>query len=164
MNIVHAPFYQGYVSLVENDLEKELEHQGSEVSVFIANISDEKWKYRYEKGKWSVAQVIQHCIDTERIMIFRALSLSRGEKTSLPGFSENNYAEASEYSRQNKVKMADEFYHLRKSHLSLFRSMPDKILDKEGIADDKPISVLSLWYITVGHWKHHQKVLNERYF
>jgi hypothetical protein len=64
----------------------------------------------------------------------------------------------------NAIKMAEEFYHLRKSHLSLFRSMPDKILDKEGIADDKPISVLSLWYITVGHWKHHQKVLNERYF
>lgn len=107
---------------------------------------------------------MQHCIDTERIMAFRALSLARGEIASLPGFSENEYAAGSEYSRLNKSKMAEEFYHLRKSHLSLFQSMPDKILKKEGEADGQPISILSLWYIIVGHWKHHQKVLKERYF
>lgn len=164
MNLVHAPFYQGYIDLVKDDIETELENQISEISILINNIPDEKWKYRYEKGKWSVAQLVQHCIDTERIMVFRALSLARGETSSLPGFSENDYAEASEYSRQNKSKMAEEFYHLRKSHLSLFQSMPDKILNREGEADGKPISVLSLWYIIVGHWKHHQNVLEERYF
>jgi hypothetical protein len=164
MNLVHAPFYQGYVDLVKNDIKTELEHQVSEISVMISNIPDEKWKFRYEKGKWSVAQLLQHCIDTERIMAFRALALSRGEKASLPGFSENNYADASEYCKQQKSRMAEDFYHLRKSHLSLFLSMTDKILKIEGEADGKPISVLSLWYIIVGHWKHHQKVLNERYF
>ncbi len=164
MNLVHAPFYQGYVDLVKDDLETELKHQISEISVLINNIPDDKWKYRYEKGKWSVAQLIQHCIDTERIMVFRALSLARGEKSSLPGFSENDYAAASEYSRQDKSKMAEEFYHLRKSHLSLFQSMPEKILKIEGEADGKPISISSLWHIIVGHWKHHQKVLEERYF
>jgi len=164
MNLVHAPFYQNYVDLVKGDIETELEHQISEVSILISNIPDEKWKFRYEKGKWSVAQVVQHCIDTERIMAFRALCLSRGETASLPGFSENDYAEVSEYSRQMKSKMAEEFYHLRKSNLSLFRSMPEKILKKRGEADGQPISVLSLWYIIVGHWKHHQKVLKDRYF
>jgi hypothetical protein len=164
MNLVHAPFYQGYIDHVDGNVETKLQHQISEISVLISNIPDQKWKYRYEKGKWSVAQVIQHCIDTERIMAYRALSLSRGESASLPGFSENAYADASEYSRQEKLKMAEEFYNLRKSHLSLFQSMPDKILNKEGKADGEPISVLSLWYITVGHWKHHQRILKERYF
>jgi hypothetical protein len=164
MNLVHALFYQGYVDLVKNEIKTELEHQISEISVLINNIPDEKWNYRYEKGKWSVAQLLQHCIDTERIMAFRALALSRGEKAPLAGFSENDYAAASEYSRQDKSKMAEEFYHLRKSHLSLFQSMPEKILKIEGEADGKPISISSLWYIIVGHWKHHQKVLEERYF
>lgn len=164
MNLVHAPFYNAYIDLVKDDIDTELKHQISEISVLINNIPDEKWDYRYEKGKWSVAQLIQHCIDTERIMMFRALSLSRGETASLPGFSENDYAEASEYCRQNKSKMAEEFYHLRKSNLSLFRSMPEKIINKVGEADAKPISILSLWYIIVGHWKHHQKMLEERYF
>lgn len=164
MNFKHNPFYQGYVDLVEKDIEVELNHQISELSIFIANIPDEKWGFRYAEGKWSVSQVIQHCIDTERIMAFRALSLSRGETASLPGFPEDDYAAASEYSRQNKVKMAEEFYHLRKSNLSLFQSMPDKILQKEGEANGNPISVISLWYIIVGHWKHHRKVLDERYF
>ena len=113
MNLVHAPFYQGYIDLVKDNIETELKHQISEISVLINNIPDDKWKYRYEKGKWSVAQLVQHCIDTERIMVFRALSLARGETSSLSGFSENDYAEASEYSRQNKSKMAEEFYHLR---------------------------------------------------
>lgn len=164
MNLVHAPFYQGYIDLVTGDIEAELKHQISEIPVMINNIPNEKWNYRYEKGKWSVAQLMQHCIDTERIMVFRAISLARGETISLPGFSENNYAAASEYSRLDKSKMAEEFYHLRKSNLSLFQTMPDKILKKEGEADGKPISIMSLWYITVGHWKHHRKVLEERYF
>lgn len=164
MNLVHAPFYQGYVDLVQDDIESELKNQVSQLSVLISNIPDDKWKYRYEKGKWSVAQLIQHCIDTERIMAYRALSISRGETSPLAGFSEDDYAAASEYSSQKKLKMAEEFYHLRKSHLSLFQSMPDKILKKEGEADGKPISIMSLWFIMVGHWKHHQKVLDERYF
>ncbi|WP_340153545.1 DinB family protein [uncultured Marivirga sp.] len=164
MNLVHAPFYQGYVDLVESDIKNVLEHQASEISVMINNIPDQKWNYRYEKGKWSVAQVIQHCIDTERIMAYRALTLSRGETKALAGFSENLYAEASEYCKLDKSKMAEGFYYLRKSHQSLFLSMPDKILKKEGVADGNPISILSLWYIIVGHWKHHQKVLKDRYF
>jgi hypothetical protein len=164
MNLVHAPFYQGYVDLVKNDLESELEHQISEIAVLINNIPDEKWNYRYENNKWSIAQLLQHCIDTERIMTFRALSLSRDEEAILPGFSENNYAEASQYSRLHKGKMAEEFYHLRKSNLSLFRTMPDKILKKQGEADGNAISIYSLWHIVVGHWKHHQRILQERYF
>jgi hypothetical protein len=164
MNLVHAPFYQKYVDLVEGDIEVELNHQISEISVLINNIPNTKWNYRYEKGKWSVAQLFQHCIDTERIMTFRALSLARGERASLPGFSENQYAESSEYCQQEKSKMAEEFYHLRKSHVSLYQSMPNKILSKEGEADGEEVSIISLWYIIVGHWKHHQKVLDERYF
>lgn len=50
MNLTHAPFYQGYVDLVQNDLETELKHQISEISVLINNTPDEKWKFRYEKG------------------------------------------------------------------------------------------------------------------
>src|SRR5690606_10863399 len=47
----------------------------------------------YAPGKWPVKEVIQHCIDTERIMAYRALCISRGERISLPGFDEELYAE-----------------------------------------------------------------------
>ncbi|WKK84796.1 DinB family protein [Marivirga arenosa] len=163
MKLVNAPFYQGYIDLIQGEIGKALEAQIQELTLMISNIPESKWHYKYEAGKWTVAQLIRHCIDTERIMAFRALSLSRDENAILPGYAENDYAAASEYSSLNQLKMADEYYHLRKCNLSLFQTMPNKILSIEGEADGKPISVLSLWYIIAGHWKHHQNILNKRY-
>ena len=45
----------------------------------------------------------------------------------------------------------------------MFEHLTDEMLNIRGIASGKPITALSLGYITIGHWLHHQQILAERY-
>src|SRR4051812_39804716 len=58
---------------------------------FVKNVPTEKLEYRYAEGKWTIKDIILHMMDTERIFAYRALRISRGDKTPLPGFEENDY-------------------------------------------------------------------------
>ena len=46
----------------------------------------------YAPGKWTIRDILQHVIDTERIFSYRALRIGRNDKTMLPGFDENFFA------------------------------------------------------------------------
>ncbi|WP_083432136.1 DinB family protein [Christiangramia salexigens] len=76
-------FYWRYINLTsENkDLIDALEENTREIVGFLESIPDEKWSYKYGEDKWTVKEVIQHLIDTERIFQYRALCFSVMRKT-----------------------------------------------------------------------------------
>jgi hypothetical protein len=51
----------------------------------------DKFDYRYAEGKWTIKDIIQHLIDTERIFSYRAMRISRNDKTPLASFDEDDY-------------------------------------------------------------------------
>jgi hypothetical protein len=36
---------------------------------FVQNIPMDKFDFRYAEGKWTIKEIIQHVIDTERILV-----------------------------------------------------------------------------------------------
>ncbi len=50
-----------------------------------------KLHYAYGEGKWTVAEVLIHIIDTERIFQYRAFRFSRNDQTPLMGFDQDEY-------------------------------------------------------------------------
>jgi hypothetical protein len=126
-------------------------------------IPDEKWDHRYAEGKWSIREMVQHMIDTERIFSYRALCFARGEKVSLPGFDENTYAAASNAGRRSKEELVEEFSIVRQGTLLLFRSFTEEQLNSTGVANNNPVSVNGIGFITAGHVLHHLNILQERY-
>jgi len=130
---------------------------------FVQNIPMDKFDYRYAEGKWTIKDIIQHVIDTERIFAYRALRFSRNDKTPLPSFEESEYADNTDSNKRSIQDLLTEFSAVRHSTLLFYKSLSEEQLKRIGTASNNPISVRALGFVMIGHAKHHQKVFEERY-
>lgn len=161
----YPSFYETYVSAVkEEEPLLALEKSAEELHHFIPLLPEARSDYRYAPGKWSVKELLQHMIDTERIMAYRALTIARADKVALPGFDENAYAEVANVDYRSIAELREELQVVRKSSLALFGSFDAAALKRNGVANNNPVSVLAIAYIIAGHQKHHFKIIRERYF
>jgi len=160
----YADFYKSYIQVLEDvELIEELEICLHEFIKFVQNIPMDKFDYRYEVGKWTIKEIIQHLIDSERVFSYRALRISRDDKTPLPGFNENDYVDNSNGNNRNLQGLLTELAVVRQATLSLFNSFSQEQLTKIGIASNHEVSVRAIGFIIIGHQKHHQKIFAERY-
>ena len=160
----YADFYKSYIQVLEDvELIEELEICLHEFIKFVQNIPMDKFDYRYEVGKWTIKEIIQHLIDSERVFSYRALRISRNDKTPLPGFNENDYVDNSNGNDRNLQGLLTELAVVRQATLSLFNSFSQEQLTKIGIASNNEVSVRAIGFIIIGHQKHHQKIFAERY-
>lgn len=156
-----APFYQKYIALAHGeDPLVVLKQQNFET---IHGISEDKAGYRYEPGKWTVANLVQHLIDVERVFAFRALHFSRGDQQALAGFDENAWADATAGHQRPLQSLAEELDTVRKSTIQLFESFTEAQIQMGGSASGHYVSVNALAFITVGHVAHHFQILQARY-
>lgn len=118
----------------------------------------------YAEGKWTAKDILQHLIDTERIISYRALRIARNDKTPLPGFEEDLFAQNTLALHRTIEDLIAEFKVVRQSSLALFRSFDEVMLQREGTASNQPITALALGFIVMGHPIHHLNILKERYF
>ena len=147
----------------EVDLIEELEICLHDFIRFVQNIPMDKFDYRYAEGKWTIKEIIQHIIDTERIFAYRALRISRNDSTPLPGFDENIFAQNTAGNARSLQDLLTELSAVRHSNLLLFKSFSEDQLKRVGIASENPISVRAIGFMLIGHQKQHQKVFEERY-
>jgi DinB superfamily len=160
----YAPYYAKYVALVpEGDIAETLARQIDETLVVYRDISDDQAKFRYEPGKWSVKAMLGHVSDSERVFQYRALSIARGERQSLPGFDQDDYAREAGSDERPWSGLVEELKAVRAASVALFRSLADEALDRRGIANNVEVSVRALGYIIAGHERHHLNILRERY-
>ncbi|MBC8053052.1 MAG: DinB family protein [Sphingobacteriaceae bacterium] len=159
----YGAFYKRYIDTVGDDIFKELTDQLINFPQFLRNIPVEKISYAYAEGKWTIKELLGHLIDTERIMAYRLLRFARNDSTSLPGFEENDYVKNAHFAELDFALLIEEFEAVRKANLYLFKSLNEEELNRKGEASNNPLSVRALLFIIVGHIKHHQQVLEERY-
>jgi len=156
-------FYKGYVDTVSDDVLTELEQQMESFPALLRNVPMEKASFAYAEGKWTIQELAGHVIDTERIMAYRALRISRNDATPLPGFDENDYVSNAHFADRSLESLADEFAALRKANMYLIRSLNETEIARSGISNEKPISVRALIFIMAGHVNHHAAILKQRY-
>lgn len=160
----YPAYFQNYISQVkEDDLEEAFKNQQEIIRDFFDAIPEEKTNTGYAAGKWSLKELLQHIIDTERIFNFRALSFARKEQASLPGFEENDYAANSNANARSWKSLCEELKVVRKSTEMLYDSFSEEALNTSGMANNNPTSVLAMGFINVGHLNHHKRIIEERY-
>lgn len=162
----YHPYYKSYIhglaSSGKTIKEVLLENQ-SEVNELLMNLPEEKEMYRYSDGKWTIKELLQHVIDTERIFNYRALRFARNDKTSLQGFEQDDFNNESFANDRDFKEILSEFNSLRVSTIDMYYSFTDEVLKRIGTASGNPMSVRALGYLTAGHVQHHIRVFQERY-
>jgi uncharacterized damage-inducible protein DinB len=159
----YAPFYAGYMKNVPDNVIKALEEQLHSTNSFLKAIPQDKIDFRYAEGKWNIKEIVGHLIDNERIMVYRALSISRNEKQSLPPFEQDDYVRESNYSKRDYTDLVDELRKVRESNLPMFKTFSEEILDRRGVANNTEVTVRAILFIIAGHEIHHINIIKERY-
>ncbi len=130
---------------------------------FFESIPKDKLDYRYAPEKWSIKEILQHLIDTERIFMYRCFRIARNDKTSLTGFDQNIYIEPSNANNKAIKVLIDEFTSVRQSSISLLNSLTDENLYFIGNSNGGDMSARAAAFTIIGHDIWHMDVIKEKY-
>jgi hypothetical protein len=159
-----APYYARYVALVpDGDVLDTLERQIDETLTLLGEFGEARGGHRYAPGKWTVKEMAGHLADTERVFVYRAMCIARGETASLPGFDENAYAANAGFDARSLASILGELTTVRRATLTFFRNLDDVALARRGTANAATVTPRALAFITAGHERHHLNILRERY-
>lgn len=159
-----APDFYAYINRVPGDnVVSVLENQLEETVAFLRGISEEQSLHRYEPGKWSIRQLLNHVNDGERIFVFRALWFARGFPNPLPGYDQEIGVNGAGADEVSWAALVEEFRSIRLATLAFLRNLPADAWLRSGIANDSPATVRALAYILAGHVAHHTEILKQRY-
>lgn len=160
----YNPYYGQYIQhLKGKNVIEALEKGVKEVNDLMVSLKEEKLKSAYAEGKWTIKEVLQHIMDTERIFCNRALRFARNDKTELPGFEQDDYVPFSGANERNSMEMLREYNAIRQATIALFQGCSDEMLARVGVASGSDMSVRAIAHVVTGHEKHHMHVIKERY-
>lgn len=160
----YSSFYRSYIEKCKGRTLSEcfLYAENQLIEVFNT-IQDKDLTFAYAASKWTLGEVLLHLSDAERVFQYRALRFARNDKTSLPGFDENNYVITSNAKQRTKESLLEESRLVRQSTLSLFRYFTDTELERIGTASNALMSVRAVGFVICGHQLHHIDIVKERY-
>lgn len=157
-------YYQTYIDKVgPSDLIEGLRNNGKDTISFLGTLSEEQFDFAYADGKWTIKEVVQHIMDTERVFTYRALAFARKDKTALPGYDQDEYALTCEANNRSKHSLLQEYKAIRLASVALFESFSEDMLVQIGNASNSAISVRAIGFILIGHENHHCQIIKERY-
>lgn len=165
-NLEYAPYFEQYIiplSKSGKSIFQTLEESQHNFDATLRNIDNDKHSYSYAEGKWTIKEIIQHIIDTERIFCYRALCFARNDKTSLPGFDQDFFVLNDNANERDFNDLLNEMKTLRESTIQLYKSFSKDVLLRIGNASGNDMSVRAIGYLFAGHQNHHLKIINERY-
>ncbi len=162
----YAPYFSRYIeptiangrSLVENLIDSQQNFEEA-----LRDVPAEKHSFAYAEGKWTIKELIQHIIDTERIFCYRALCFSRNDKTSLPGFDQDLFIHEGNANDRAYEALLDEMVAVRSATIHLFKSFSNEALERMGVGSGNNMSVRAAGLIISGHQNHHVQIVKERY-
>jgi hypothetical protein len=161
----YPPYASIYVGLVPyNDILPLLASQIEDTVALLEPIGEDRAsEMRYAQGKWTVKQVVGHVVDTERIFTYRALRTARGDATPMPGFEQDDYVRFGPFDHCSLADLLAEFRIVRAASIAFYRNLTPESWMRKGVANQFPVTVRGLAYLTAGHELHHVKILREKY-
>lgn len=161
----YGSFYSGYIGLVPKDatLMEGYNNGMNYVTDFFMSIPEKKWNKTYAEDKWTIKEVFQHLIDTERIFQYRCFRIARHDATPLVGFEQDNYVKPSQAKHKTMGALVEEFNSVRQSFITLLYTLSDEDLKFVGNVSGFSTSARAAAFIVLGHYIWHINIIKERY-
>ncbi|MCB0522015.1 MAG: DinB family protein [Lewinellaceae bacterium] len=157
---IFAPYVE---SVKGDDIIEMLENNKADMLDFLRAIGWEKWEHAYAPGKWTLAELLVHLIDFERVFAYRALRIARNDPAPMPAYEQDDYVEFSGANERLPASIADEYAAVREASIQLFKNFTDEMWDRRGLAGGNSFTPLAIAYIIAGHEMHHRKMIEQLY-
>lgn len=161
----HNPYYRRYIDKLHTEIRLvESFTEGLEnVMKFFLAIPENKLMHQYEHGKWTIKEILQHLIDTERIFMYRCFRIARRDTTSLAGFNQEIYIAPSGANHKSIEQLLDEYQTGRENSICILKSLSDDDLAFVGDANGGAMSARAAAFTIPGHDIWHMEIIKERY-
>ena len=141
----YAAYYEKYVSLITGtDILAILEAQQLVMSQLLGARSEREGNFRYAADKWTLKEVIGHVTDAERVFSYRALRFSRGDKTPVEGFEQDDYVKNGGFNERKLNDIAEEISQVRSGTLALLHGLDGEAWERRGTANKNEVTVRAL--------------------
>lgn len=158
-------YFDRYINLVDDiELSEAFQNSLDELNSLEINRINKIGDLTYATGKWTIKETIQHLIDVERILSYRAMLIARNDKTPTAGFEPEFLAKNSKANSRTLKGVIDELKFVRLSTAALFNSFDDEQLQNKGINWKYEMPVAAIGLAIIGHQIHHFKIFEEKYF
>jgi len=160
----HHQYYSTYIDQVpDGDILNILRSSIDQTWSLLAKQPSSIAQHRYAPGKWTVNELINHLVDSERTFGFRAFWFARNGAGELPSFDQDPFVTEANVGQRSLQSLFDEWRTVRASNLTLFETIDDEASTRTGIASGYRFTVRTFPWIIAGHELHHRKQLKERY-
>lgn len=158
-------FQLNYISNISEEMDRveALSYSFHQLVALVNDLNEEQASYAYDTGKWTIKELVQHILDTERVFMYRVLAIARGETQNLLSFDENMFAANSNANKIVFSKILNDFKLHAQSIFSFLETVQEDALQTLGTANSVSINANTIVYLIAGHRMHHVKVLKERY-
>ena len=134
-----------YINLADDvELNEALQISRDELDILPMDLWKSIGDKVYAPGKWTIRDILQHMIDTERIFAYRALCFARGETARMPSFDEEEYGRNTSANQRSLEELITELKLVRETSIMLYSSFTDEMLLRSGLSFRGTYSVLAI--------------------
>lgn len=130
---------------------------------WIESIPEEMLGFSYAADKWTLRVLLGHIIDSHIVILYRILSLTRGDKNPLPGGNQDLWASCSGYEKAGKDDLVQGYGKAANLSEWLVDRIPEKAMENAGVANGIPVTVRELHIYLIAHERHHKRIAKEKY-
>lgn len=136
-----------------------------QVTEILRDIPKDIWKYKPDKNKWSIYEIIIHLADSEVNAYQRCRKIIAEPDTLIVFYDQDKWASVLDYHNQNTNDALELFRLLRKLTYDLLVGLPEKYWANKVVHSDGTVWSLEYWLdIYENHISTHIEQIRRNYF
>ena len=136
------------------------------LAALVRKLSRKQLTRQPAPGKWSVAEILAHLVDTEIVGSWRLRHVIGNSGAPIQAFDQNVWAATFDYARRDPKHSLEVFRVLRENNLAMLKALPKELWDNYGMHEERgKESVAHIVRMYAGHDLNHlgqvEKIVKE---